>query len=923
MTRIVFFCPSPLLPTGIGKVARRFIRGLVESGYQVVVGNFQHVGEPLTVDGAVHFPLFDADTIPIFLEKTQPDLAIGYFSHWVPPYSQIPQICEKMGIRYMQYVTLEFSSVSLHWLEPLTHCNFFAVSSDFGRKLLLKHGVSEEKIKVVYHGVDMSIYRPIEPRPRFAGYEDKFFFGFVARNSVRKGFSHIIRAFAMLPKEVKENSMLYFHTARKEESVSMLGPTRGWDIPLLAIKYNLQGKILLPDERATKWMGYSEEELARTYNALDVYVHASSGEGFCTSPDTKIITGDGVKAIGELTLSDKVLTHTGRLKRILKLYQRFYRGPIITIRTWKTNEVIRLTPEHPVLVSKKEGRNLSPPTWITAEKVEKGDILILPIPKQIYDDVTFDLGKLPRVQFDDKHAWHSSQYSLRKSKVDKLKLPRFVRLDEELAKLIGWYIAEGDAGNLRGVGFSFAKDEKDYANEVISLMRKVFDLEPNIKTRKGKNVTHIWFSSKVLAQFFTSLAGKGAKNKKIPKELLYGDTNLLRLCLDRAFRGDGCVVKGKKHYTTASESLAYQLRVAHLRFGSPISVNREVRIRRFHTDEYFKQTEYKLEVTPPSEKSKHSRKAFKINDEYVGFRVREVEIKHYDGFVCNLEVEDDESYCTANFVVHNCLPVLEAMACGLPIIASNNTAISEVVGDAGILTPCFEEDDETLDGFTISSPKIRPIAEAMLELYQNETLRRKLRKLAQERARKFTWSRAIEGFCEAVEHALEQDRIGPGILKASEPIEAEGVWTPHVNLIPEGKGRCLDVGSGPSTLWRYVIEEKGYEYVSLDRKSSKKVNVVAEVPPIPFGDKSFELVFSRNMLEHLPTEKQMEFLKECQRVGKRALVIFTTPESPNFYIDPDHYPIDEKVYSFAKFIKDNGNGIIIIEDETGRESKTA
>ena len=550
--RIAFFCPSPLLPTGIGKVARKLIRGLVENGYQVVVGNFQHAGEPLTVDGAVHFPLFDADTIPIFLEKTRPDLAIGYFSHWVPPYSRIGSLCEKLGVRYMQYVTLEFSSVSLHWLEPLTHCNFFAVSSDFSRRLLLKHGVPEEKIKVVYHGVDMSVYRPIEPRPRFAGYEDKLFFGFVARNSVRKGFSHIMRAFAMLPKKVRESSMLYFHTARKEESVSMLGPTRGWDIPLLAVKYNLQGKILLPDERATKWMGYSEEELARTYNALDVYTHASTGEGFG-------------------------------------------------------------------------------------------------------------------------------------------------------------------------------------------------------------------------------------------------------------------------------------------------------------------------------------------------------------------------------------LPILEAMACGLPVIASANTSVPEVVGDAGILTPCFEEDDETLDGFTISSPKIRPMAEAMLELYQNEPLRRKLGRLAQERARQFTWSRAINGFCEAVEQALRQDRIGPGVLRASEPIEAEGVWLPHANLIPQGRGRCLDVGSGPSALWKWVIEERGYEYVSLDRKSSKKVDVVAEVPPLPFGDKAFELVFSRNLLEHLPTEKQLEFLEECRRVGKKALVIFTTPESPHFYIDPDHYPIDERVYSFGRFRRDNGNGIVEIEGdhEPGRKNKAA
>ena len=36
------------------------------------------------------------------------------------------------------------------------------------------------------------------------------------------------------------------------------------------------------------------------------------------------------------------------------------------------------------------------------------------------------------------------------------------------------------------------------------------------------------------------------------------------------------------------------------------------------------------------------------------------------------------------------IPVVEAMQCGTPVMASNNSALTEVVGDAGVLLPTFD-----------------------------------------------------------------------------------------------------------------------------------------------------------------------------------------------------------------------------------------
>lgn len=98
------------------------------------------------------------------------------------------------------------------------------------------------------------------------------------------------------------------------------------------------------------------------------------------------------------------------------------------------------------------------------------------------------------------------------------------------------------------------------------------------------------------------------------------------------------------------------------------------------------------------------------------------------------------------------LPVLEAMASGAPVVASNRSSVPEVVGDAGLLV-----DPEDPRGF----------AEAVLRLRRTPALREELVRRGRERAANFTWERAATATADVL-FAVAGGEV-PGRSSASGP----------------------------------------------------------------------------------------------------------------------------------------------------------
>jgi glycosyltransferase involved in cell wall biosynthesis len=79
------------------------------------------------------------------------------------------------------------------------------------------------------------------------------------------------------------------------------------------------------------------------------------------------------------------------------------------------------------------------------------------------------------------------------------------------------------------------------------------------------------------------------------------------------------------------------------------------------------------------------------------------------------------------------LPALEAMACGVPVVAADNSSLSEIVGDAGILFNAYSNDESV-------SPADK-LAEALKKILESDKLRDDLRKRGLERVKNFGWEK--------------------------------------------------------------------------------------------------------------------------------------------------------------------------------------
>jgi pyruvate formate lyase activating enzyme len=245
-------------------------------------------------------------------------------------------------------------------------------------------------------------------------------------------------------------------------------------------------------------------------------------------------------------------------------------------------------------------------------------------------------------------------------------VPRRLRLDARLAAMLGYYCAEGNVwqdakrrANSGMLTFSFGPHEAELAHRVRGLLKAVFDIDAAVERRRTTLAVVSYKSS--VALLFAGLCGVGAAHKHVPTQLFGAPSDVARAFLQAYAEGDGRRARnGRITASTNSEELAYGVALLALKTGRVPSLRRYVlptEGKIFDRVIHRSPQQFLVRWYPDDDKSRCWK-----TDHYFFVPIRQVKPENYQGYVYNLEVEEDHSYLASFLVTKNCQNWLTSQA---------------------------------------------------------------------------------------------------------------------------------------------------------------------------------------------------------------------------------------------------------------------
>jgi pyruvate formate lyase activating enzyme len=237
-------------------------------------------------------------------------------------------------------------------------------------------------------------------------------------------------------------------------------------------------------------------------------------------------------------------------------------------------------------------------------------------------------------------------------------IPLTISLDDDMARLLGYYCAEGSVVRSKSrpnslvLNFSFSRQETEQAEEVKQLLHQCLGIEASFVSRATTFAVAAKKASAAL--LFKSLAGGRGNQKRVPPMLFDAPRSVVESFLDAYVQGDGHRYdNGKVSVTTVSADLAFGVAYLALKSGKLASLYdtpmpEEGRIQ----GRKVKRSPHQYTVVW-YENSDLARRVVETEDYYL-VPLREVNSVEYAGDVYNMQVEQEHNYLAGFFLVSNC-----------------------------------------------------------------------------------------------------------------------------------------------------------------------------------------------------------------------------------------------------------------------------
>lgn len=401
-----------------------------------------------------------------------------------------------------------------------------------------------------------------------------------------------------------------------------------------------QRLILIPREFEVLIKELREYELHVSDSGNITYSAPDGKNDDCLKEGTLIKTLYGYKPIEDVDVGEYVLTHKNRYRRVVKSIKKKFSGE------WHNLKFIGqlglgLSYNHPIYCAKaryegKRRKEYSKRDWVLPSDIKKDYKCVSLVEK--LDDNCNNVIK-------DTDLYELSRYEQN----NKL---REIKLDSNFARFLGLFLAEGNVRRFSDKDYvcsvAFNKNNSDLICWVRSYLEGL-GVKTSDRFYGDSNAFALIFSSKLLATLLRDCYDDFGE-KKLPKYHVFLGKDL-KYVLEYWLKGDGW--KHNKGYVigaTTSKSLGLSMRDIAIATGN-YSLIRKIKRHRYGNptkDQYWVEVHTKDAV----------RRQETFSDFEYGSRCSKHEVYNYDGYVYNLQVEEDESFVADGIVVHNCVIAL-------------------------------------------------------------------------------------------------------------------------------------------------------------------------------------------------------------------------------------------------------------------------
>lgn len=364
----------------------------------------------------------------------------------------------------------------------------------------------------------------------------------------------------------------------------------------------------------------------------------------CFSEGTMILTKNGHKEIENISVGDIVLTKEREWKEVEQTMSFKYNGEMIEIDATSLPR-IKSTKDHKHYIVRPEYRDdnrVKNADWddileVEASEIKEGDYLVSPISD-------FMPTTTESIYFDGSIYRKKNKDLGKKIKID---------LDEDFARLIGWFVAEGSTDSNRTIHFTLnIKDEMEYLKNIQTWMKKYFELDTNIEEHWAHSVGQVIGYSREVSAWFDINCGHGSDCKKVPEFILSSPINIKKAFLEAYILGDGHRRKSKDQITmsTVSRKLCYDIVAMLLDLGIACYVDEkdeQIDSLGIHRKKTYTMN-FREEVKRENGKGTHR------EEKYIYFKVRKITRSIEKTVVYNFSVEDNHNYCANMFFTKNC-----------------------------------------------------------------------------------------------------------------------------------------------------------------------------------------------------------------------------------------------------------------------------